>query len=240
MSLPDFDFCLTTNPTEELSIYQRALGSDFYRLHPQIQRRFSLTSARREACFCTGTMQRIWRGARWTWPFLQIGTARHILFPEHGENIPFTCENVAYCDPLGRETVSWIRTFTFPGANRRFDAYMVYNEDSHRIVDYLGTHQHLAVDLDISVDPRGGIAISSGEQRFYEGPAAFRFPDALTGRAQVCEWFDDALEQFRIEVRVTNNRFGDLMGYSGTFTAQFQRAETVPNRLLPRRIEARP
>ena len=39
-----------------------------------------------------------------------------------------------------------------------------------------GTHQHLAVDIDLSVDPRGGLRLRSGEQRFYEGIVGFRFP----------------------------------------------------------------
>ncbi len=35
------------------------------------------------------------------------------------------------------------------------DAYMIYGEDRGCIVDYLGTHQHLAVDIDASVAPNG-------------------------------------------------------------------------------------
>ena len=61
-----------------------------------------------------------------------------------------------------------------------------------RIVDYLGTHQHLAVDIDLSVDDRGGLRLRSGAQRFYEGGIGLAFPAALTGFADVCEWFDDA------------------------------------------------
>ena len=45
----------------------------------------------------------------------------------------------------------------------------------HTIVDYLGTHQHLAVDLECRVDNEGAMCIRSGEQRFYEGPVAVRF-----------------------------------------------------------------
>jgi hypothetical protein len=65
---------------------------------------------------------------------------------------------------------------------------MIYAESRARIVDYLGTHQHLAVDLELSVDERGGMRIRSGEQRFYEGPVAFTFPLLFSGVATVCEW----------------------------------------------------
>lgn len=50
---------------------------------------------------------------------------------------------------------------------------MIYSEDRGCIVDYLGTHQHLAVDITLSVAANGGLRLRSGEQRFYEGPVAF-------------------------------------------------------------------
>ena len=60
-----------------------------------------------------------------------------------------------------------------------------------------------------------------GEQRFYEGLLGFRFPPFFSGVADVCEWYDDRLERFRIEVRVSNPTWGPLFGYSGSFTAHW-------------------
>src|SRR5205807_1684453 len=94
-----------------ISIYQQALGSDFSKLHPQIQRRFALNSEARTAAIGTGVMERIWHGARYTLPFLYVGAWRSIMFPEQGKDVPFTIQNYAYRDPLGRETVTWVRTF---------------------------------------------------------------------------------------------------------------------------------
>ena len=108
------------------SIYQRVLGSDFSKLHPQIQRRFGLTSAGGTAAIGKGVMERIWHGAPYTLPFLYVGTWRRIMFPEQGRDVPFTIQNYAYRDTLGRETVTWIRTFA-TGKVRRFDAYMIYS-----------------------------------------------------------------------------------------------------------------
>jgi len=149
-----------------ISIYQRALGADFAKLHPQIQRRFSLTSDGGVAAIGTGTMDRVWHGAFYTLPFLYVGTWRSIMFPEQGKNVPFSIQNYAYRDQLGRETVTWVRTFSTVKV-RRFDAYMIYSEQRSCIVDYLGTHQHLAVDLDIQVAENGGLRLRSGAQRFY-------------------------------------------------------------------------
>jgi len=150
------------------SIYQQALGLKFADLHPRIQRRFGFGSSDRLAAIGTGTMEEIWHGALYTLPFLYIGTWRSIMFPERGRNVPFTIHNYAYVDHLGRETVTWIRTFRTT-RKRRFDAYMIYSGQRGCIVDYLGNRQHLAVDIAIDVAPNGGIRIQSGEQRFYVG-----------------------------------------------------------------------
>ena len=220
------------------SIYQRALGSDFERLHPRIQQRFGLEPEAGMASIGTGVMDRLWHGAPYTLPFLYLGAWRRIMFPEQGRNVPFTIENYAYRDPLGRETVSWVRTFA---GRRRFDAYMIWSEKRGCIVDYLGTHQHLAVDLQVSVAENGGLAIVSEEQRFYEGPVAFRFPLLFSGVAKVCEWYDDAESCFRISVNVSNRRWGPLFGYDGRFQAEWKPVESgsVPRHILPRRLEER-
>ena len=221
------------------SIYQCALGSDFARLHPRIQERFSLTSADRRAAIGRGTMDRVWHGRFYTLPFLYVGTWRNIMFPERGRDVEFRIENWAYRDSFGRETVTWLRTF-HTDRTRRFDAYMIFSKERGRVVDYLGTHQHLAVDLHLSVDRRGGIRIRSGQQRFYEGPIGFRFPLLFSGVADVCEWFDDGTNRYGIEVTVANRIWGPLFGYRGTFDVEWTEApDGPPASVLPRREERR-
>jgi hypothetical protein len=224
------------------SIYEHALGEDFKRLHPMIQRRFSLSSESNTAAIGRGVMDEVWHGAIYTLPFLYLGAWRSIMFPEQGRNIPFSIRNFAYRDALGRETVTWIRTFETANhgiGQRRFDAYMIFSKQRGKIVDYLGTHQHLAVDIDLSVAPNGGLALRSGEQRFYEGPASFRFPLAFSGIAEVCEWFDDMSGKFRIEVNVKNRLWGPLFGYRGSFDVEWVPADTLPEEILPKRAESR-
>jgi hypothetical protein len=221
------------------SIYERALGSDFARLHPQIQRRFGFSSGDQLVSIGKGIMEEIWHGAPYTLPFLYLGSWRRIMFPESGRNIPFQIVNHAYRDPLGRETVTWIRQF-HTSRPRRFDAYMIYSEQRKRIVDYLGTHQHLAVVLDLSVAENGGLRVRSGAQRFYEGPIGFRFPLLFSGVAEVCEWYDDEDGCFRIQVVVQNRRWGRLFGYHGHFQVEWHPASAdLTKTLLPRRTEIR-
>jgi hypothetical protein len=223
-----------------ISIYQRALGSDFVKLHPQIQRRFSLNSEGGVAAIGSGTMDSIWHGALYTLPFLYVGTWRSIMFPEQGNNVPFSIQNYAYRDSLGRETVTWVRTFSTTKV-RRFDAYMIYSERRGCIVDYLGTHQHLAIDLELSVAPNGGLRLRSGAQRFYEGPVAFSFPLLFSGIADVCEWYDEQQQCFRIEVSASNRTWGRLFGYSGRFQVEWMPVtrDYVPQGILPVRVEGR-
>jgi hypothetical protein len=220
------------------SIYQIAMGTDFARLHPQIQKRFGFSSKDRVAAIGRGTMDRLWHGRAYTLPFLYVGTWRRIMFPEQGRDVPFTIENYAYVDGPGRETVTWLRTFE-TNRVRRFDAYMVYGERRGKIIDYLGTHQHLAVDIDLSVDERGGLRLRSGDQRFYEGWIGFRFPSFLSGAADVCEWYDERAGRFRIEVKVENRAWGPLFGYEGSFDVEWKEVDEIPAHAKPVREEAR-
>jgi hypothetical protein len=41
----------------------------------------------------------------------------------------------------------------------------------------------------------------------------------FSGIADVCEWFDESIGKFRIEVNVTNRVWGPLFKYRGTFDA---------------------
>jgi hypothetical protein len=200
------------------SIYQQVLGDDFERLHPKIRWRFGFSSADGTCQIGTGVMDEVWRGAWWTLPFLLLGSTRRVLFPSRGRDVPFTIANYAYVDGYGRETVTWSRRFRMRRRLRAFDATMVRSESRGLIIDYLGTHQHLAVDIHCSVDDDGGLRIRTGDQRFYEGPVAFRFPMLFTGVATVREWWDESVGRFRIDVRVDNRVFGPLFGYRGSFS----------------------
>lgn len=229
-----------------LSIYQRALGGDFDRLHPRIQERFGLSSTSNLAAIGEGIMHHI-SYAKWATLPLKLGTTRNIMFPQGGEGIPFTIANYAYQDCFGRETVTWHRTFQFEDCGRdkqrarQFDATMIYSDDRRRIVDYLGTKQHLAVDLSLSVGANGGMHIRSAEQRFYEGLLQFRFPGKLTGIADVCEWYDETERQYQIQVEVKNPLFGRVFYYRGSFQVRYvpMTQDQIPISALPLRTEIR-
>jgi len=219
------------------SIFEAALGDDFSRLHPMMQKRFGVGLDAGYACVGTGVMTRIRRGPWWVVPFLHIGKLRNILIPDVGQDVPFTIENYPYLDPFGRETVTFVREYRVRRKPSRFDATMILSDG--RVLDYLGTHQHLAVDLELSVGDDGSLLLRSGAQRFYEGPIAFRFPMLFSGRADLRESYDESAGVYRIRLEVTNDRFGFLFGYEGSFTCAFPEARDAPARLRPRRHERR-
>ena len=219
-------------------MFARAMGDDFRRLHPMLQRRFGVGLEAGYACVGHGTMARIRRGPWWTVPFLQVGRFRSILVPDTGEEVPFTIENFPYRDAYGRETVTFVRHFRMRRGVRRFDATMVAGADG-RIVDYLGTHQHLAVDPELTAEADGSLLLRSDAQRFYEGPVGFRFPMLFSGRAELRESYDDEAGVFRIRLEVRNRVLGFLFGYEGAFRCEFPDAGEVPLHVLPIRHERR-
>ncbi|MEU2283594.1 DUF4166 domain-containing protein [Streptomyces sp. NPDC013178] len=223
------------------SIFRTAMGADFDRLHPQVRRRFSVGLTSGQACTGRGVMDRIWHGPAFVKPFLALGATRNILVPRAGRAVPFVIENVPYTDSFGRETVSFVRTFDLPGRARRFDAQMVLAPTGDRILDYLGTHQHLATDLHFHAEPDGSLLIRSGEHRFREGVVDARVPELIGATAEVRESYDDAAGRFRIRVSVVNRYFGPLFGYEGSFTATYTDVRSCGVRpgLRPVREEAR-
>ena len=230
-----------------MSVVLDALGDDAARLHPQLRRRFGASTAAGYSCVGRGVMEDVWHGPAWTLPFLHVGAWRNILVPDAATDVPFTVENFAYTDSFGRETLTVVRTFEVgPGRRRRFDATLVDGSPdgrpgSGRVLDYLGTHQHLAVDLRLRVDDDGALRLTSHGQRFYEGPLGFRFPMLASGTAELREAYDDERERFTIDVRVTNRRFGPLVGYRGWFTCTYPEVvgDAVPASVKPLREERR-
>ena len=55
------------------------------------------------------------------------------------------------------------------------------------------------------------------------------------------EWYDDTEQRYRIDVRVTNRRWGRLFGYRGWFNAREVACDqdSVPLAVLPARVERR-
>lgn len=211
------------------SLFARAMGRDFEKLHPAAQERHSFDSSSGRYSIAEGVMDRVWSGSRVMAPFLHLGAQRNIMFAESGLNVPFRMESWAYVDSHGRETLTLARTFGLKRP-RRFDEYVVAVPGAGSLIIYVGSHQHLAAVIDVSLGPRGGVAFRTGKQRLLTPIGGIRFPLLLSGEAQVEEWYDPGLGKFRIEGRVQNRIFRDIFGFSGSYES---RLETVPKSGVP-------
>ncbi|WP_408007852.1 DUF4166 domain-containing protein [Pseudalkalibacillus sp. A8] len=223
------------------SIYEKALGDKFRKLHPMIQEKFQLFSADHQALICKGTMDEI-SGGRWFMrPFIKMGIKKNVTFPERGNGIPFKLEKYAFIDPFGRETVSWIRTFHFKNADRHFDATMVYSEKGKGILDYLGNSQASPVGIDLDVTETGGIRMKSSQQHFHLGKRRLSLPSKMVGQATVREEFDENKNWFLIDVTVKNAVFGTIFRYKGHFRMEVvpMPAEEIPAYAFPIKFDAR-
>lgn len=220
-----------------IPVLRSILGAQFERLHPKLQAQYSIDSSS-GLCFHGKDMcERLWR-APWFMPCLWIGSRRLIMFPEAGRDLEWEIRNYAYRDKFGRETLTWSRVWKFPGKERRFDEAMVNHADRGPIM-YAGTHQHLAVDMNVGVGSDGALEFSSGAQRLFMGGARVRFPMLLSGMATGRARYDEAEERFKIIVEVRNRTFGTIFAYQGWFIGQHEACAEVPADARPVREEER-
>ncbi|MGX7680467.1 DUF4166 domain-containing protein [Jatrophihabitans sp. DSM 45814] len=216
------------------SIFQRALGKDFALLHPKLQRRLSMSSASGTAQIGGGVMTHLTRGALAARPIALAGRHRRLELPASGADVAYDLANYAYLDTLGRETFAYSRRFHPAGRENRFDDTMIFSENRGCIVNYLGSHQDIAAELQLSVTPDGGIRMRGGDQRLYQGRFGMKLPRALAATAEVVESFDVADDRFTISVEIKAAR-AMLFGYRGWF--RVADVETKPAQIP---LEVRP
>ncbi|RWZ58848.1 DUF4166 domain-containing protein [Halobacillus fulvus] len=197
------------------SIFHRALGNDFHKLHPELQKKYGLTSKQNLMALGQGRMIEIRDANPIVRPFLQIGIRDHLVFGERGKNVPFTLENYFYKGDGGEETFSWVRRFFFPYSIRGFDSVMKYDEKKRKIIDEIGKSGILQIELDIHVTPEGGLFMESN-QMTYKGKIPLPGP-----QTSVYEHYDEEAKAYRVHVHVDHPVFGTVMMYEGTVDTEF-------------------
>ncbi|MEO4054752.1 DUF4166 domain-containing protein [Solibacillus sp. CAU 1738] len=196
-------------------IYQILLGDDFQKLHPKLQERYLLPLD--EPFVATGIMQKIQSGAKILSPFYTLASKVNFLFPESGEQIPFSIRNTCTVLPNNEYEVEWERAFYFGDIVRRFDAKMTIDTEKQIVKDYLGSPSLFYSDLHFSVSKEGRLIIRSGVQRFVVGKLEIPMPKFLEGRVLVEEGYDDKRDVYTIHVSIHNPLLGRLMMYAGQF-----------------------
>ncbi|MEZ7171133.1 DUF4166 domain-containing protein [Sporosarcina sp. OR05] len=198
-----------------MSIYKHVLGDDFTKLHPMLQKRYHIEPD--TPFHGKGTMTAITGGQKWLYPLFKLGVGWKLLFPERGENIPFTITNNARFGANGEAQIHWERVFHFGSTHRYFNALMSLDGKRGIIKDYLGEPALLYADLAFTVKDDGALTIESLQQRLVLGKIEIPLPRLLQGLATVTESYDDELEVYRIAVTVRNPLIGNLFSYEGEF-----------------------
>src|SRR5690606_36835520 len=106
-----------------------------------------------------GTMQVIHSGPRLLRPMYKFFTKTDFLFPESGEEIPFTITNTARMNNEKDAEVYWERTFYFPMATRKFNATMTVDLERQIFKDYSGDPSLFYSDLKMDVTKDGSLMI---------------------------------------------------------------------------------
>ncbi len=191
-----------------LSVYQRVLGPDFDRLSPELQRYFGAPDAG-SVGRGTGVFEVAGATKPWLRPAFAFLAWRRILFPEHGEDVPFTVVNRPGIDG----SLSAVRSFRLPGRERVMeDTMRVVNGGLH---DFLGRRRGLEVRLALKVSRDGQLRMMSERAWVHFRGARIRLPALLSVRVELLESWDG--EAQRVEVTMRHPLFGTVFEYRGRF-----------------------
>lgn len=211
-------------------VYEYALGDEAADLHPKVRGRYGLGPEDDYATVGSGLMD-ITRGTL-ALPVLYLMPFRNLLFPESGEQIPFTVTTVGWRDSAGYEALTTRRAFQFDGKRRVFDSTTVWDAERERLFDFLGTGGHVVSELHPRVED-GALVVEGGKQWTRVGGRYLPTPGPLAVEVTVRDQYDEAQEQFHVTATVESQLAGHILGYRGSFTQDQEAMETVPQELRP-------
>lgn len=212
------------------AVYEYALGDEADDLHPKVRARYGLGPDDGHATVGRGLMD-ITRGTL-ALPVLYAMPARNLLFPESGEDVPFSVTTVGWRDPMGYEALTTRREFEFDGKRRTFDSTTVWDAERERLFDFLGTGGHVVSELHPRVED-GALVVEGGKQWTRIGGRYLPTPGPLAVEVTVRDRYDEADEQFHVTATVKSPLAGHILGYRGSFTQETEQMGTVPDDLRP-------
>jgi Domain of unknown function (DUF4166) len=168
-------------------------------------------------------MERVWRRARWLWPFFWLASWSDLLFPETGSDVPVTVRIQAVGSPATRHL--WRRDFRFPGGRwRRFTSRIEYDERLGHVIEAVGPGLALAIAWEMLFEAPSTLHLDCAGWVLRLGPWLIRLPNWLLGSGRAVETAPSP-NTIRIDFTVSHPLLGDVFGYVGTFTI---RRETPP------------
>jgi hypothetical protein len=221
-----------------LSVYQRALGSDFRRLQPELREYFGLHEDSKAFGLGRGVFEVAGSPAPLLRPFFSLAARENSFFPEYENQVDFTVRNWAHMDPFDRPSLTARRDISFTNASRIFEDTTSWSRD--RLVDYLGLHRRMATALACEVTADGHMRMISSATRLFGGPFRLPLPDVVGAQAYMEQWWDREENRFRIKTNVLHRQLGPVLVYAGWFTYELVGYDGgLPDEVAPARWEPR-
>jgi hypothetical protein len=206
------------------SVYQLAMGQDFALLQPELQEYFSLASESGPAAaggaavgFGTGVFDVAGCPRPALRPLLRLARRDNALFPEYQRDVPFSIENRAHLDAVGRPALTAVRTIGFDGGRRTMQDTTVW-EDGAGLTDVLGRSGAVRTDLACSAGADGRMRLVSRRTSFGAGRFRLGLPRLLEAAAFTEQWWDRSEGRFRIRTKVLQRQIGTVLEYRGSFS----------------------
>ncbi|MER1985059.1 MAG: DUF4166 domain-containing protein [Solibacillus sp.] len=196
-------------------IYERLLGTQFKKLHPKLQHRYTLPL--NEPFYAEGVMHKIEQGIVLFKPFFHLTTHLEFLFPEAGENIPFTLKNTYIINEQGEHLITFERKFYFEHITRSFYSAMHIDLEHNRALDTFGKPALVSTTLGFKVTQDGSLITKSGAQNMIVPYAKIPLPSMLSTRGQSVDGYDEERDAFTIEVTNYNPVVGRIVNYLGEY-----------------------
>jgi hypothetical protein len=220
------------------SVYQLAMGREFWRLQPELQDYFSLAAGPNDGGAQIGIGIGVFDVAgcprRLLRPMLRLACLDRSLFPEYGLHVPFRIENRPGTDPRSRPFLAAVRTLEFGRLTRVLEDTTWWEPagapDVRRggLVDSLGRSGLVRTGLDCGVGHDGRMRLISRGTALAAGPLRVPLPRLLDAAAFTEQWWDAAAGLFRIRTKVLQRQFGTVLEYDGAFEYHLEPAAPTP------------
>mgnify|MGYP000571303442 CR=1 FL=1 len=158
---------------------------------------------------------------------------RNLLFPESGDDVPFSVTTVAYRDEAGHEVMTTRREFEFESTRRRFDSLTVWDADAGRLLDFLGLGGPIVSELHPRVED-GALVVEGGRQWLRVRGRYLPMPGPLAATVEVRDRYEETDESYHVDA-VVETVAGEVLSYRGAFTQEREPMDEVPADLRPTR-----
>ena len=174
-------------------IYERALGSDFARLQPELQEYFSLAAGSGRYGVGEGVFDVVGCRQKWLRPLLRLTGGEEAFFPEYGEAYSVPDRKPCPRRSVRPSSLTARREIQFPGRTRLFHDTTEPSDETRSkpgLVDHVGRYRAARHRPESQCDPEGRLRGVSEACRLFLGPLRIPLPAAVDAKAYAEQWWE--------------------------------------------------